>query len=170
MKYVRTSYSVSWEFPLCNVHGGQKREIDDTIKEFGTVHVALPSAGFVLPTFMIDPEGNPFNSDEFKQIIDTHIMGHAYVYKWATQQMVKNEPSEHNERGVLFGVSSSCGRHGTESVLAYSAAKAAIDGMQLPVARNLAPYGIRSVSLAPGAFMTPIAEFQTPEQRKFMCN
>ena len=64
--------------------------------------------------------------------------------------MVKNKPDEDEERGVIINTSSVTAYEGEVGKVAYACSKAAVIGMTLPVARELAQYGIRCVSIAPG--------------------
>jgi len=78
------------------------------------------------------------------------------VFRAAAAHMVANAPTEEGERGVLIGVSSGAAFEGQIGQVAYSASKAAITGLTMPLARELASSGVRVVTVAPGAFETPI--------------
>jgi NAD(P)-dependent dehydrogenase (short-subunit alcohol dehydrogenase family) len=67
-----------------------------------------------------------------------------------------NEPDEHGQRGVVVNTASIAGIEGQTGQLAYAAAKAAILGMTLPLARDLAPLGVRVCAIAPGTMGTPL--------------
>jgi NAD(P)-dependent dehydrogenase (short-subunit alcohol dehydrogenase family) len=70
--------------------------------------------------------------------------------------MAANEPDEHGQRGVVVNTASIAGIEGQTGQLAYAAAKGAILGMTLPLARDLAALGIRVCAIAPGTMGTPI--------------
>ena len=70
--------------------------------------------------------------------------------------MAKNDADEHGQRGVIVNTSSIAGIEGQTGQIAYSAAKGAILGMTLPMARDLAPLGIRVCAIAPGTMGTPL--------------
>jgi NAD(P)-dependent dehydrogenase (short-subunit alcohol dehydrogenase family) len=74
------------------------------------------------------------------------------------------EPLEHGERGVIINTASIAAYDGTIGQAAYAAAKGGIVSMTLPLARDLAPAGIRVVTIAPGAFLTPAFRDADPEQ------
>ena len=73
------------------------------------------------------------------------------------------EPHEHGERGVIVNVSSGAAWQGQRGQAAYAASKAGVIGMMLPIARDLAPYGIRVVTVAPGLFRTGMSGSFTPD-------
>jgi NAD(P)-dependent dehydrogenase (short-subunit alcohol dehydrogenase family) len=77
--------------------------------------------------------------------------------------MAGNEPDEHGQRGVVVNTASIAGIEGQTGQHAYAAAKAAILGMTLPLARDLAAVGIRVCAIAPGTMGTPIM-LSVPEQ------
>jgi NAD(P)-dependent dehydrogenase (short-subunit alcohol dehydrogenase family) len=79
--------------------------------------------------------------------------------------MAGNEPDEHGQRGVVVNTASIAGIEGQTGQLAYAAAKAAILGMTLPLARDLGALGIRVCAIAPGTMGTPIM-LSVPEQLK----
>ena len=70
--------------------------------------------------------------------------------------MAGNEPDEEGERGVVVNTASIAGYEGQVGQVAYGSAKAAILGMTLPMARDLAPIGVRVCAIAPGTMGTPI--------------
>jgi 3-hydroxyacyl-CoA dehydrogenase/3-hydroxy-2-methylbutyryl-CoA dehydrogenase len=70
--------------------------------------------------------------------------------KYGAEAMSKNEPDSSGLRGVLINVSSLAGLEGQKGQVAYAASKAAVNGMTLPLARDLAPFGIRAMAIAPG--------------------
>jgi NAD(P)-dependent dehydrogenase (short-subunit alcohol dehydrogenase family) len=79
--------------------------------------------------------------------------------------MAGNEPDEHGQRGVVVNTASIAGIEGQTGQLAYAAAKAAILGMTLPLARDLGALGIRVCAIAPGTMGTPIM-LSVPDQVK----
>ena len=81
----------------------------------------------------------------------------------AAQAMSKNEPDASGERGVLINTASVAAYDGQIGQSAYAASKSGVVGMTLPIARDLAPLGIRCVTIAPGIFGTPMI-FGMPQQ------
>jgi NAD(P)-dependent dehydrogenase (short-subunit alcohol dehydrogenase family) len=77
--------------------------------------------------------------------------------------MQQNTPNEDGERGLLIHTSSVAAFEGQIGQAAYSATKAGVMGMTLPLARELAQFGIRCMSIAPGIFLTPMMKGMSPE-------
>ena len=89
-------------------------------------------------------------------MIEVNLIGTFNVIRLASAVMAKNEPNEHGERGVIVSTASVAAFEGQIGQTAYSASKAGIVGMTLPIARDLAEYGIRVMTIAPGLFNTPL--------------
>ncbi|CAH8545766.1 unnamed protein product [Dicrocoelium dendriticum] len=94
--------------------------------------------------------------DTFEQIIKVNTTGTFNMIRLAAAAMAENQPDEDNQRGVIINAASISASDGMEKSAAYSASKAAVVGMTLPIARDLAGLGIRVVTIAPGAFNTPM--------------
>ncbi|CAH8545808.1 unnamed protein product [Dicrocoelium dendriticum] len=94
--------------------------------------------------------------DTFEQIIKVNTTGTFNMIRLAAAAMAENQPDEDNQRGVIINTASISGIEGTEKSAAYAASKAAVIGMTLPIARDLADLGIRVVTIAPGMFHLPL--------------
>lgn len=133
--------------------------IQACIKQYGALHIVLNSAGIGPPEKVIDREGNPLPLANFKKIVDVNLFGTFNVLSKAAAHMAKGEPiNEDNGRGVIINVASVAAFDGQIGQPAYAASKAGVAGMALPIARELARYGIRVNTIAPGLFRTPLAE------------
>ena len=84
------------------------------------------------------------------------MIGTFNVIRLSAAAMAENEPDESGERGVIVNTASIAAFDGQVGQAAYSASKGGIVGMTLPIARDLAPLGIRVVTIAPGIFETPL--------------
>lgn len=84
--------------------------------------------------------------------LQINLTGTFNVARLAAEQMAKNEPDKGGERGVIINTSSVHAYDGQSGKVAYSATKGAINAMTLPLARDLAPHGIRVNAIAPGMF------------------
>jgi NAD(P)-dependent dehydrogenase (short-subunit alcohol dehydrogenase family) len=136
---------------------GLRYAIDLAVARFGALHIAISCAGVVDAAKTIS-RGNPFPSHLWQKVIDINLTGTFNVIRYAALAMEKNEPDRTTgERGVIINTSSAAAWQGQIGQAAYSASKAAIMGLTLPVARDLAPLGIRVVSIAPGMFNTAMA-------------
>ncbi len=94
--------------------------------------------------------------DPFEQVIRVNLIGTFNVLRLAAAAMLANEPADSGERGVCINTASIAAYDGQIGQIAYSASKAAIVGMTLPAARDLASAGIRVCTIAPGTFDTPL--------------
>lgn len=93
----------------------------------------------------------------FRQSVEVNLIGTFNWVRVVAERMAANEPDpERGERGVIVTTSSITAWDGVDGGVAYAAAKAGVAGMTLPLARDLAPHGIRVVSIAPGTFDTPM--------------
>jgi NAD(P)-dependent dehydrogenase (short-subunit alcohol dehydrogenase family) len=83
-------------------------------------------------------------------------MGTFNILRLAAEAMVQTEPTDAGERGVIINTASVAAYEGQIGQVAYSASKGGVVGLTLPAARELARYGIRVVTIAPGIFDTPM--------------
>eukprot|EP00352_Strombidinopsis_acuminata_P004154 CAMPEP_0176390446 /NCGR_PEP_ID=MMETSP0126-20121128/39171_1 /TAXON_ID=141414 ORGANISM="Strombidinopsis acuminatum, Strain SPMC142" /NCGR_SAMPLE_ID=MMETSP0126 /ASSEMBLY_ACC=CAM_ASM_000229 /LENGTH=88 /DNA_ID=CAMNT_0017759841 /DNA_START=297 /DNA_END=559 /DNA_ORIENTATION=+ len=85
----------------------------------------------------------------FRKVFEINVFGTAYVAKYASIVMSKNKPvNDRNEKGVIIMISSVAGEDGQRGMSAYSSTKGAINGLTLPMARDLGKYGIRVLAIA----------------------
>ncbi len=98
----------------------------------------------------------PHDRDSFVQTMDMNALGTFNVTRLVAAAMGDNEPDDDGQRGVVVNTASIAGMEGKAGQVAYAAAKAAILGMTLPMARDLAPMGIRVCAIAPGTMGTPL--------------
>jgi NAD(P)-dependent dehydrogenase (short-subunit alcohol dehydrogenase family) len=108
-------------------------------------------------------DGTPHDKGVFVSTMEMNALGTFNVTRLAAAAMAKNEPDGHGQRGVVVNTASIAGMEGQTGQLTYAAAKAAILGMTLPLARDLAALGIRVCAIAPGTMGTPIM-LSVPEQ------
>jgi len=107
--------------------------------------------------------GEPHDPALFEKVIKVNLLGSFNVASQAAAKMVANEPTAPDgARGVIVNTASVAAFDGQIGQLAYSASKAGIAGMTLPMARDLADKGIRVCTVAPGLFLTPLL-YELPE-------
>lgn len=135
-----------------------------TVEKFGGIHVAVNCAGVGTPTKVIGKEG-PTPIEKFNQVIQINLIGTMNVVRLAAEKMMQNDPADDNEKGVIINTASVAAFDGQIGQAAYSASKAAVAGMTLPIAREFASYGIRIMTVAPGLFETPML-MGLPEKAK----
>lgn len=130
------------------------REVMRTVaEELGTVHVCINAAG-VPGGGKVVADGRALALSEFRRVIDINLVGAFDVMRRCAELMVANVPDEQGERGVIVNVSSGAAWQGQRGGAAYAASKAGVIGMMLSTARDLAEFGVRVVSVAPGLFAT----------------
>ena len=93
-------------------------------------------------------------------------MGSVFVAKYASVAMSKNKPNEIGERGVIIFVSSIQADEGPAGMVAYAMTKGGINGMVMPMARDLGRFGIRVAALQPGVFETAMSDLIPDEYMK----
>jgi NAD(P)-dependent dehydrogenase (short-subunit alcohol dehydrogenase family) len=108
-------------------------------------------------------KNGPMAGEFFAKVMHINLIGTFLCDKAAAAIMQNNAPGADGERGVLIHTSSVAAYEGQIGQVAYSASKAGLAGMTLPLARELARFGIRCVSIAPGIFRTAMADGMTPE-------
>jgi NAD(P)-dependent dehydrogenase (short-subunit alcohol dehydrogenase family) len=130
--------------------------LERVIERFGGVHVCVNCAGIGSAMRTVDKDGKPFDLRVFRKTIEVNLIGTFNVLRLAASHMVKNAPNADGERGVVVNTASAAAFDGQIGQAAYSASKAGVVGMTLPIARDLAKLGIRVVTIAPGLFETPL--------------
>lgn len=130
--------------------------IQTVVETFGSVNTVVAAAGIAGPAKLLGSRG-PIALDKFDRVMRVNLYGAVNVMRAAGAVMLQQDTlNEDGERGVFVLVSSGAAYEGQVGQVAYSASKAALVGMTLPLARELGPKGIRVVTIAPGAFDTPI--------------
>jgi len=130
----------------------------------GSVNAVVNCAGIGIAEKVIGRNG-VHNLSLFSKVIHVNLIGSFNVIRIAAEVMAGNEVNEQGERGVIINTASIAAFDGQIGQAAYSASKGGIVGMTLPIARELARYGIRIMTIAPGLFHTPM--FDTlPQEAK----
>jgi NAD(P)-dependent dehydrogenase (short-subunit alcohol dehydrogenase family) len=121
----------------------------------GGINVAVNCAGVGWPKRMVGKDG-PMPGEFFRKVVEINLVGTLLVCKAAAAEMQKNAPTADGERGAIVMTASVAAFDGQVGQVAYSASKGGVVGMTLPMARELAAFGIRVVTIAPGLFLTPM--------------
>ncbi|MDQ1310213.1 MAG: hypothetical protein QG601_1483 [Pseudomonadota bacterium] len=119
------------------------------------INLAVNCAGVGWPKRLVGKDG-PMPGDFFRKVIEINLVGTLLVCKAAAAAMQKNAPNAEGERGAIVMTASVAAFDGQVGQVAYAASKGGVVGMTLPMARELAAFGIRVVTIAPGLFMTPM--------------
>jgi 3-hydroxyacyl-CoA dehydrogenase/3-hydroxy-2-methylbutyryl-CoA dehydrogenase len=123
---------------------------------FGRIDICVNAAGIPNPGKVFGKRG-PLDMDLFTRVIEVNLLGAFDVMRQCVEVITRNDDTTPDgERGVIVNVSSGAAFEGQKGQAAYSASKAGLIGLMLPAARDLAQYGIRVVTIAPGLFDTGI--------------
>lgn len=125
------------------------------VEKFGKITANVNCAGIGNAHKTVSKKG-PFELKAFKKVIDVNLIGTFNVIRLTAEKMTANQPNDTGERGVIINTASVAAFEGQMGQAAYSASKGGIVGMTLPIARDLAEYGIRVLTIAPGLFETPL--------------
>lgn len=138
--------------------------VDLAVSAFGGLHGVLNCAG-VAPGERVVGRTGPHVLANFSRAININLVGTFNVIRLAAAVMSVAAPSASGERGVIINTSSVASMDGQIGQAAYAASKAGVNGMTLPIARELAKFGIRVMTIAPGIFETPMLAGMSEEIR-----
>lgn len=131
--------------------------VNKVVETFGGLNVVINCAGVGDPGKLLSKKG-PMPLSFFNRVVQINLIGTFNVIRLAVEKMVGNKPNEEGEKGVIINTASVAAFDGQIGQPAYSASKAGVAGMTLPLARECADYGIRVMTIAPGLFNTPMLE------------
>ena len=132
--------------------------VNDVVAKWGGLHICNNYAGIGNAIKTLGKDG-AFPLDAYKTVIEVNLIGTFNVARLAAEQMAKNEPYDGaNARGVIINTASVAAYEGQVGQVAYSSSKGGVVGMTLPMARDLASYGIRVNTIVPGLIHTPLFE------------
>lgn len=139
-----------------------KAAVEFTVERFGRIDILVNCAAIGIAMKTADPKKGMHDLDLFKKVVEINLVGTFDVIRNAANAMLQNELNEEGGRGVIISTASVAAFEGQIGQVAYAATKAGVVGITLPIARDLAPYGIRVCTIAPGIFDTPMLG-QLPE-------
>lgn len=129
--------------------------VNKALETFGHLHGLVNCAGIAPPEKVLRREG-PHRLDVFTRVVQINLIGTFNMIRLAAEAIARENPVEDGERGVIVNTASAAAFEGQIGQAAYAASKGGIVSMTLPIARELAKYGIRVVTIAPGLFETPL--------------
>ncbi|HEU0200103.1 MAG TPA: SDR family NAD(P)-dependent oxidoreductase [Burkholderiaceae bacterium] len=129
----------------------------------GPARILMNVAGIGGARRLVSKDGTPMPLEDFKRVVDVNLFGTFNVIRLAAPEMIKLEPLADGERGVIICTASVAAFDGQIGQEAYAASKGAVVSMTLPLARDLAQFGVRAVTIAPGLFLTPLMH-QLPKE------
>jgi len=131
----------------------------------GTLRIAVACAG-IAPAARIAGRSGPHDLELFERVIRVNLIGTFNLLRLAAARMTSNDPLPSGERGLVVNTASIAAYEGQIGQAAYSASKGGVVGLTLPAARELARFGVRVVTIAPGLFHTPLMDTLTEEARE----
>ena len=129
----------------------------------GPARIVMNIAGIGTAKRVVQKDGSPAPLEDFERVVRINLIGTYNVIRLAAARIAKLDPLADGERGVIVNTASVAAFDGQVGQEAYSASKGGIVGMTLPLARDLAQWGVRVCTIAPGLFATPLMQ-QLPEE------
>jgi len=147
----------STRFALTDVtsEAGGQAAVDLALSAFGHLHGLVNCAG-IAPAEKVSGRDGPHRLDTFARAVNINLVGTFNMIRLAAAAIAKQEPGEDGERGVIVNTASIAAFDGQIGQAAYAASKGGVVSLTLPVARELARFGVRVVTIAPGIFATPM--------------
>lgn len=139
------------------------------VDQFGRLDGLVNCAG-VAPSERVVGRQGPHALESFARTISINLIGTFNMLRLAADAISKNEPDDEGERGVIINTASIAAYDGQIGQAAYAASKGGVASLTLPVARELARFGIRVVTIAPGVFETPMMAAMPEEVRTSLGN
>lgn len=138
-----------------------QQALDTARAAHGALRILLNCAGIGGARRVVGKNG-PMPLEEFSRIVNVNLIGTFNVVRLAAVEMTTSEPLADGERGVIVNTSSVAAYDGQIGQAAYAASKGGLASLTLPLARDLAQFGVRVVAIAPGLFLTPLL-FELPQ-------
>lgn len=129
-----------------------------TAQDLGQLAVVVNCAGIGPAIRVVRKDGSAYPLADFTRVVNVNLIGTFNVLRLAAAAMVEGTKMDAEERGVIVNTASVAAYDGQVGQAAYSASKAGVVGMTLPIARDLAQHRIRVMTIAPGLFRTPLFE------------
>lgn len=153
---------------VCDPHSTQAA-ITTVEAELGPLNGAICCAGIAPSEKMLGRDG-AHSLASFVRTLNVNVSGTFNILRLAAQAISRSAKNSEGERGVLIATASIAAFDGQIGQAAYAASKAAVAGLTLPVARELARHGIRMMTIAPGIFETPMMAGFSEEARSFLAS
>jgi NAD(P)-dependent dehydrogenase (short-subunit alcohol dehydrogenase family) len=143
--------------------------VDLALSAFGHLHALVSCAGIAPSERVVGREG-PHRLDTFAKTVNINLVGTFNMIRLAAAAIAKELPGDDGERGVIINSASIAAFDGQIGQAAYAASKGGVVALTLPIARELARFGIRVVTIAPGVFATPMVAGFSPEVQEALGN
>ncbi|PFG29470.1 SDR family NAD(P)-dependent oxidoreductase [Paramicrobacterium agarici] len=133
----------------------QMQKAVDAATALGPLRTVVSCAGIAPPAKVLGKDG-PLELDAFAKIVNVNLIGTFNVIRLAAAAMAQTDANDDGSRGVIVNTASVAAFDGQIGQPAYAASKGGVHSMTLPIARELARYGIRVMTIAPGIMETPM--------------
>ena len=155
-------------FVQCDVTDSDQVEaaIDKAAEAEGGLRICVNCAGVGAAGRIASEKHGAAPLEGYEWAININLMGTINVLRLAAAAMIANKPDGHSQRGVCINTASIAAYDGQIGQTAYAASKGGVVGLTLPAARDMARYGVRVVTIAPGLFDTPLLALLPEEARK----
>ena len=130
--------------------------LDAAREAHGPARMLMNVAGIGGARRLVGKDGTPMPIEDFQRIVNVNLVGTFNVIRLVAAQMLKLDPMDDGERGVIVNTASVAAYDGQVGQEAYAASKGGIVSLTLPLARDLAQFGVRVCTIAPGLFLTPL--------------
>ena len=143
---------------VCDITNAESvsQAIEEIKTKLGIPRIIMNVAGIGTAKRIIGKDGQAAPLEDFEKVIKVNLIGAYNVTRLAVAEIAKLDPFNDNERGVVVNTASVAAFDGQIGQEAYAASKGGLVSMTLPLVRDLAQYGIRVLTIAPGLFMTPL--------------
>ncbi len=144
----------------CNVSSASAAEtaFEQSRAAIGPARVLVNCAGIGPARAIVSRDGTPMPLEAYAQVIEVNLIGTFNCLRLAAADMATLDPLEDGERGVIINTASVAAYEGQVGQVAYASSKGGVVGMMLPAARELARYGVRVLTIAPGFIQTPLMD------------
>ncbi|KAL9938111.1 hypothetical protein V8E36_002734 [Tilletia maclaganii] len=162
----RTPTAAAFHVDVCDEKAVQQA-IEGSDKLWPSIPVGgvINCGGVAMAGKTINPDGAPFDLDVFKRVVEINLVGTFNVSRLVASRLIRDDPKpvpksgeQTPDRGVIINTASAAALEGQMGQVSYAASKAGVLGMGLPMARDLAWFGIRVMTLCPALFETPMTE------------
>jgi NAD(P)-dependent dehydrogenase (short-subunit alcohol dehydrogenase family) len=150
---------------LCDItsESSVRQALELARQAHGPARILINCAGIGGAKRLVGKDGKAMPLEDFSRIINVNLIGTFNMIRLAAEDMLPLESLEDGERGVIVCTSSIAAYDGQIGQEAYAASKGGINSLTLPLARDLAQFGVRVLTIAPGLFMTPLL-YKLPEE------
>jgi len=154
-------------FLACDIadHEATERAVDEAAARLGAIHIGVNVAGGGAGARRLLDADGPYPLEIFQRVVQLNLVASFNLSRLEAKHMARNGPDAEGERGVIINTSSMTAFGGPVGLVPYSTVKAGVAGLSLPMARDLAPYGIRVNAIAPTMFETGILTAMDPQQK-----